>query len=720
MWIIFILIIVAAAIIAVGIAEHKRKEKAKERARQRREKRMAALEQQKQEHQKAFASDVGPAETEEGQALSESEELFTPAEPEQEIEASSEPQEAETEEEPAAEEEAAEEKRPEPKKKSRSIEKEAARQREESALDILTERYSYIEEDELENKREKRKAVLWIIGVVVLLLLLVLVVYLWLFRPESEPVSQNSANVQAEHQEGTRYTSLAEEPHAVASTDPASQGISWQILTPEGEVSIYQRQGEVHFSTSQPYFSLPGIATFRGNYFRNSSSYGTATLAEKQFGDVVWTQISSALPTADGTDAWTGSGWTGQPLIAQWDSETRQHMNLYEDKKAKDNLIEVIYATLDGFVYFIDLEEGDYTRDPLFLGMAFKGSGALDPRGYPLLYVGSGDYTTEGASPHMYIISLLDGSVLYEYGDADPAATRAWCAFDSSPLVYAEQDLLIWPGENGILYTMQLGTEYDPAAGTIAVNPELTARTVYQTGRSNNDTYWVGYECSASIIDHYIYLSENGGMFFCVDLNTMELVWAQDTQDDSNSSPVVDFDEQTGRAYIYTAPSLHWTAENGEGPISLYKLDAITGEILWEKTFDCATVEGVSGGVQATPVLGQDGTTLENLVIYPVARTPEPWSGTLIALNTETGEEVWSLAMDYFCWSSPVAVYTEDGSGYLIQFDSQGYGFLIDGATGTVLSEMEVGSPVEATPVVYGNRMVLGTRGQQILGVDLR
>ena len=183
MWIIFILIIVAAAIIAVGIAEHKRKEKAKERARQRREKRMAALERQKQEHQKAFASDVGPAETEEGQALSESEELFTPAEPEQEIEASSEPQEAETEEEPAAEEEAAEEKRPEPKKKSRSIEKEAARQREESALDILTERYSYIEEDELENKREKRKAVLWIIGVVVLLLLLVLVVYLWLFRP---------------------------------------------------------------------------------------------------------------------------------------------------------------------------------------------------------------------------------------------------------------------------------------------------------------------------------------------------------------------------------------------------------------------------------------------------------------------------------------------------------------------------------------------------------
>ena len=46
MWIIFILIIVAAAIIAVGIAEHKRKEKAKERARQGREKRMAALEQQ--------------------------------------------------------------------------------------------------------------------------------------------------------------------------------------------------------------------------------------------------------------------------------------------------------------------------------------------------------------------------------------------------------------------------------------------------------------------------------------------------------------------------------------------------------------------------------------------------------------------------------------------------------------------------------------------------
>lgn len=209
-------------------------------------------------------------------------------------------------------------------------------------------------------------------------------------------------------------------------------------------------------------------------------------------------------------------------------------------------------------------------------------------------------------------------------------------------------------------------------------------------------------------------------MFYCMDLNTMEVVWAQDTKDDSNSSPVVSFDSNTGRAYVYTAPSLHWTAEGGFGSISIYKLDAITGEILWEHEYDCETVDGVSGGVQATPVLGRKGTTMENLIIYPIARTPDTWSERMVALDQETGEEVWYWEMDSYAWSSPVAVYTEDGTGYLIAFDSAGYGYLLDGATGQVLDSINVGSLVEASPAVYENRIIIGTRGQQIYAIDLQ
>ena len=44
-------------------------------------------------------------------------------------------------------------------------------------------------------------------------------------------------------------------------------------------------------------------------------------------------------------------------------------------------------ACMDGYVYFLDLRTGEKTRDPLYLGYTFKGAGALDPRGYPIMYV---------------------------------------------------------------------------------------------------------------------------------------------------------------------------------------------------------------------------------------------------------------------------------------------------------------------------------------------
>ncbi len=514
---------------------------------------------------------------------------------------------------------------------------------------------------------------------------------------------------------------LSEEPHAVEATQPYNWSLDWEVFGSDDiKLNSFDRGGDITFADTPAYFELPGIATFRGNNFRDSGSYGTVNLESKTFSERIWTQYSASITTGDGESAWTGSGWTGQPLVVEWDAETKQHMNLYDSAKAKDGLVEVIYATLDGTIYFMDLETGEYTRDSVYLGMTFKGSGALDPRGYPLMYVGSGDRTVDGRSPRMYVISLIDGSVLYEYGWDDPVALRSWCSFDSSPLVDAQTDTLIWPGESGVLYSIKLNTVYDKATGTVSVTPELTARTRYTTERSNDETYWLGYEASIAVIDRYAYLSENGGMFYCIDLDSMELVWAQDTKDDSNSTPVIEYDAATGRAYIYTAPSLHWTAEGGWGSTTIYKLDAVTGEIVWQKEYECGTEDGVSGGVQATPVMGKEGTNLENLIIYPIARTPDFWGGAMIAFDKATGAEVWRWDMDYYTWSSPVAVYTENGEGYLVTFDSQGGGFLLDGATGALLDTTDVGSLVEASPIVYNNRIVVGTRGELICGIDLQ
>lgn len=503
------------------------------------------------------------------------------------------------------------------------------------------------------------------------------------------------------------------DPAYTDSSNPENWGIQWEVIQNGSIVDSYTREDPITFGDGSAYTELEGIVTFRGDNYRSGATYGTANVTKETL-SALW---SSNIGSFNG---WPGSGWTGQPLIVRWDEDMKQVMNLYPEKKAKEGLVEVIYATLDGYVYFYDLDDGSYTRDKLWVGMNFKGAGSLDPRGYPLMYVGSGDYAS-GKTPRMYIVSLIDGCILYERSGSDSFTLRSdWAAFDSSPLVDAETDTLIWPGESGILYTIKLNTQFDAEAGTISIAPEETVKCRYTTSRSGSGKYWLGYEPSAVIVDRYLYISENGGMFFCIDLDTMELVWAQDTKDDSNSTPVFEWDESGETGYIYTAPSLHWTANSSsQGNLSLYKLNAKTGEIVWEYKYDCHTVSGVSGGVQSTPLLGKAGTDLEGLIFYSIARTPNAYNGVLVALDTETGEVVWEMSMDNYTWSSPTAVYGESGKSYIVICDSVGNVSLLEGTSGKVLSTVNIGSNVEASPAVFGNIVVVGTRGQKIYGLKV-
>lgn len=530
-------------------------------------------------------------------------------------------------------------------------------------------------------------------------------------QPTVEPTTEPTVEPTTEPTEPapTEDPRLSFEAVRTEANDPKNWNVNWEINVNGSTVESYTREDPISFGDGSEYFALPGIATFRGNNYRNNSTYGTVNVTEKQL-TKVWSRPIGAF------NGWSGSGWTGQPLIVQWDEETKQIMNLYDDKKAKEDLVEVIYATLDGYIYFYDLEDGTSTRDRIYMGANFKGAGAVDPRGYPLLYVGSGIYV-DGVAPRMYVVSLITGKVLYQYGQNDGYALRAWSAFDSSPLVDAETDTLIWPGENGVLYTIKLNTAYDKEAGTIEINPDKPVKTRYRDKYSKNR--YVGYEDSVVIVDHWLYVADNAGMFYCVDLNTMELVWAQDTKDDNNSSPVFEWDDE-GNGYIYTAPSLHWT-KNGssKGTVSVYKLDAATGEIVWETPFDCTTVTDLSGGVQATPVLGREGTPLEGLIIYAIARCPSTYRGKLVALSTETGEIVWEASTGNYAWSSPTAIYSDDGKAYIFVCDIDGDGKLYDGSTGERLATISFGSTVEASPVVFNDMMIIGSRAGRAFGVKI-
>lgn len=496
-------------------------------------------------------------------------------------------------------------------------------------------------------------------------------------------------------------------PHSVDGTEPERLISSTAIMVDGEVVEQYESDYEINFDLPERYTELEGIVTFRGDNFRSGAAYGTAAVSSKTL-TKAWSKSTSGLSDTDGI-YWSGSGWTGQPLIVKWPEATRKNISaMYDWAREKEGLVEVIYATLDGHVYFYELTSGEYTRDPLNLGLNYKGAGALDPRGYPILYVGSGVDSVNGRS-RVKVVNLIDNSVMFEFGHNETFANRGWHMFDSSPLVSAETDQLIYPGENGILYIIHLNTKYNEQTGELSVDPDNIVKWKYNGVRSGS-RYWLGVESSAAIINNYIFLADNGGNLMCLDLNTLELVWVQDVLDDTNCSPVVDVED--GHPYIYISTSFHYGWRSySTAAIPIFKIDAETGEIVWRTDYTCYTVQDLSGGVQGTIAVGKN--KLSDMIFVPIARTPGASSGTLAALKKDTGEVIWEKETSMYSWSSPVDFYDADGNGYLLYCNSGFNMFLIDGKTGEQLDYMNLGGNIEASPAMYGNYAVVGTRAMR-------
>lgn len=496
-------------------------------------------------------------------------------------------------------------------------------------------------------------------------------------------------------------------PHSVDGTEPERLISSTAIMVDGEVVEQYESDYEINFDLPERYTELEGIVTFRGDNFRSGAAYGTAAVSSKTL-TKAWSKSTSGLSDTDGI-YWSGSGWTGQPLIVKWPEATRKNISaMYDWAREKEGLVEVIYATLDGHVYFYELTSGEYTREPLNLGFNYKGAGALDPRGYPILYVGSGVDSVNGRS-RVKVVNLIDNSVMFEFGHNETFANRGWHMFDSSPLVSAETDQLIYPGENGILYIIHLNTKYNEQTGELSVDPDNIVKWKYNGVRSGS-RYWLGVESSAAIINNYIFLADNGGNLMCLDLNTLKLVWVQDVLDDTNCSPVVDVED--GHPYIYISTSFHYGWRSySTAAIPIFKIDAETGEIVWRTDYTCYTVQDLSGGVQGTIAVGKN--KLSDMIFVPIARTPGASSGTLAALKKDTGEVVWEKETSMYSWSSPVDFYDADGNGYLLYCNSGFNMFLIDGKTGEQLDYMNLGGNIEASPAMYGNYAVVGTRAMR-------
>ena len=70
--------------------------------------------------------------------------------------------------------------------------------------------------------------------------------------------------------------------------------------------------------------------------------------------------------------------------------EVKSNVNIDEEFKNQENFTEGIYASLDGKIYFLDLQSGKLSRDTINVGNPIKGSLSIDSREIPMLYVGEG------------------------------------------------------------------------------------------------------------------------------------------------------------------------------------------------------------------------------------------------------------------------------------------------------------------------------------------
>ena len=452
------------------------------------------------------------------------------------------------------------------------------------------------------------------------------------------------------------------------------------------------------------YSSLEGIPTFRGNNFINTASYGVSKISRKEL-NVKWKTTTSF-------SSWGGgAGWTGQPAIIKWNEDLKNSMNIDEKFKSQANFTEVMYASLDGKVYFLDLKSGEQSRNTIKVGNPIKGSLSIDSREIPMLYVGEG--IDEGGTTGFNIYSLIDGSSLYEINGYDDYAYRGWPAFDSSALIYPEGDIVIEAGENGILYIIKLNTNYDRENNTVSINPE-TLKYRYYTG----DSYGrLGIENSVVAYANLLYFADNNGEIHCIDLRKVEPMWIVEGLDDIDAT--ITLEEEDGVPYLYIGDEVDHQGIIGTSTIR--KINGLSGEVVWKNEFTCESVVGgdaTNGGILATNVIGKNN--ISDLVIFSLARYDGFSSGAVIAMSKSTGEVVWETKVNNYLWSSPVDFYDEDGNGYIIQCDSAGNMFLIDGRTGIILNTITLDANIEASPTIYEDMIVIATRGGSIYGIEIR
>jgi outer membrane protein assembly factor BamB len=430
-------------------------------------------------------------------------------------------------------------------------------------------------------------------------------------------------------------------------------------------------------SFGQPWGSVPGLLTFRGNPTR--SWYGTGPAPRRP--GVRWSFPDQAMCSESSefgeTRTWCGTGWTGQPAVFERGGRTW-----------------LVFGGYDRAVHFVDARTGERILDDFPTGDIIKGSVTVDPDGYPIVYTGSRDNYLRAVA-----IDRAQPVELWKLSATESGPTLWNNDWDGSPLVVNGH--LVEGGENSRFHVVALNRDYD-ADGMVTIAPQLTFSAPGWDDQLLADlaSNEVSIENSVAISGDTAYFSNSGGLVQGWDLSSLRTGTGSPHRtfrwwsgDDMDASIVVD-DE----GFLYAGAEYERGTARSREVGQLLKLDPRRDDpVVWSVP-DASTDKS---GTWSTPAI------VDDTVIWPTR------PGRILGLDRATGATRWEVRLPAPIMGSPVVV-----DGVWIQGDCNGvlHGFDVrdPSRTPTELWAVSLGGCIESTPAVWDGWIYVGTRGGRL------
>jgi len=561
---------------------------------------------------------------------------------------------------------------------------------------VETRRYDRYNYERRRRERRRRVVLRWLVLIAcIAIAVLAILIALRDGGDETEGVSTTGTSVGTTGT-GTESTDTSDtSTDGISSTSTTSTSVSSPGTTVAGYNPAEPGDDRIPGTFYGPInTAFEGLTTFRGNASR--TYYGEGPVPDDP--QILWKfgPMSGKSTDLGTTSTWTGTGWTGQPCIFERDGKTW-----------------VVFGAYDYKIHFLDADTGDRLL-PDFEGQdLMKGTGAIDPDGYPLAYYGCRD--------NKWRIIALDReepTELYSL-DADELPDRIWNDdWDGSAVI--RNDYAFQSGENGHFYIVKLNRGYD-ADGKVTVSPVIVRDFQGWTQKLLDDlgSKDVGIENSPCLVGDRVYFSNSGGLLTCLDVSASlrDVAPGEEPPKGKASYPVV-FQYWTGsdtdativadeQGFLYVCQ--HSDSRSAKGAAragevgQIFKFDprkAEAGEdpIVWSQP---VTLLGSNGeaGVWATPCI------YKNMIYVPTN------NGALLGIDRGSGEKLWRKELTDHAWASCVVI-----DGTLIVGDTYGvlhaWNVSDTSVDPPVVWEykFETGSALESTAAVWKGKIYQGSR----------